>query len=74
MMQAQTQASAKPILHAGQWSPFREAGQCPCCGAWVKIGRRGKIMPPVGSVRVRYLYCECGEAFKSVEMDETFTS
>ncbi len=68
-MQAQTQ----PIPFPGQWSPFREAGQCPVCGAWVKLGRRGKTMPPVGASRVRYLYCECGESFKAVEMDETFS-
>lgn len=74
MIQTQAQARAVAIPFAGQWSPFREAGRCPCCGAWVKVGRKGKTMPPVGAARVRYLYCECGEAFKVVEVDETFTS
>lgn len=73
MMQAQPHETVIPF--AGQWSTFREAGQCPVCGAWVKVGKRGKTMPPIGKSRVRYLYCEeCGESFKATETDGTFTS
>jgi len=75
MMQAQVHEQAPQIVaFPGQWSPFRQAGCCPRCGAWVKVGKTGKVMPPVGHTRVRYLYCECGENFKATEVDETVIS
>jgi hypothetical protein len=69
----QTQEQTAHVPFPGQWSTFRGAGQCPACGAWVKVGRDGKTMKPVGKNRVRYLYCKaCGESFKATETDETF--
>lgn len=70
MMQEHVQTQQIPF--AGQWSPFREAGQCPVCGAWVKMGRTGRVMPPIEKSRVRYLCCDsCGERFKATETDPT---
>lgn len=76
MQIAQTTSPAlQPIPHAGMWSNFRQAGCCPLCGRWVKKGNKGTTHKPIGRVRVRNLYCDdCGESFKAIEVDETFTS
>jgi len=64
--------AGQTIPHAGEWSPFRRAGCCPKCGAWVKVASRGRTMPVEGRRRCRYLYCgECGESFKAWEYDQT---
>jgi len=63
---------ALPIPHAGKWSSIRQAGCCPVCGAWVKLGRVGKTEKAMGRFRVRRLLCSCpGGWFKTVEEDET---